>query len=406
MFNKKNTAVILGLSETGLGIGKSLGRHGIRVYGISYQKEIAYYSKYINSILLPHPINQELEFIKYIGEFCNTIREKPVLFIAADEYLNFYIRNNSIIDKYFISNLPGQKLVKSIADKYSQYELAVNSGIDVPKTLYLDKFTDINEIKNNIDYPIFIKGRDVNLWRKVFISKKGFVINDDRQLKEKLKVLSANRVPIIVQELVLSADNQNYKICVYISPEGKYKLVFTLRKIHQNPIHSGIGSSVESFKYPLLEKIGMKLFSAINYQGVGSAEFKYDEKDGKLKLIEINPRYWQQNLLADYCGMNFPLIDYLQVTGQSPDKIDEFREKIKWVNISADFDSYLKYKKEGTISFSKWLKDLKGEKIISNFSWDDKAPFFFHYYSRFNIIGRIKNILGIKRERKSTNSNK
>lgn len=389
MFNKDCPAVILGLSETGLGVGRSLGRHGIKVYGISYHKEIGYYSKYIDGILLPHPIIQEADFIESLREFCQKIPIKPVLFITGDEYLTFYTKNNSFIAHYFQTNLPEAKLVETISDKYSQYELAIKSGIDVPRTFLVTNVRDINEIKDKMVYPVFVKAQDVNAWRKVFTGKnKGFVINDGKELIEKLTILIEKEIQLIIQELIVSPDDHNYKLCVYISAKGEYKLAFTLRKIHQYPIHYGIGSSIESYNYPLLKDIGQKLFSAIGYKGVGSAEFKYDEKDGKLKLIEINPRYWQQNSLASFCGMNFPLMDYQEATGQFPDKIESFRENVKWVNISLDIDSYFNYKKEGTMTFGKWLKDLKGEKIISNLSWDDTKPFLKLLIS--NPVGRLK----------------
>ena len=392
MFNKENPAVIFGLSENALGVGKSLGRNGLNVYGISHHKEIGYYSKYINGVLLPHPVIHEAGFTKHLRKFCLGLNKKPVLFITSDEYLTFYTRNHSFIDKHFQSNLAEANLIETISDKYSQYRLAINSGVDVPKTIFLNSHTDINEIKNNIKYPVFLKGRDVNTWRKLYGSRtKGFVIDNDKELTEKLGVLIENGIPSIIQELVVSPDDHNFKICVYISATGEYILAFTVRKIHQYPIHFGIGSSVESLKYPLLEEIGKKLFSSIGYRGVGSAEFKYDEKDGKLKLIEINPRYWQQNSLADFCGMNFPLIDYQEATGQFPEKIVSFQDKLKWVNISLELDSYFKYKKEGTLSFNKWLKDLRGKKTISNFSWDDTKPFIKLLIS--NPVGRIKHLI-------------
>jgi len=392
MFNKDCPAVILGLSETALGVGRSLGRYGITVYGISYHKEIGYYSKFIHGILLPHPILQEADFIESLRELCQQIPIKPVLFITSDEYLTFYSKNNSFIAHYFQTNLPDAKLVETISDKYSQYELAIKSGIDVPNTLLVNNTSDINYIKDKMVYPVFVKAQDVNAWRKVFTGKnKGFVINDEKELTEISTRLVEKEIRLIVQELIRSPDDHNYKLCVYISAKGEYKLAFTLRKIHQYPIHYGIGSSIESYNYNQLKDIGQQLFSSIAYRGVGSAEFKYDEKDDKLKLIELNPRYWQQNSLASFCGMDFPLMDYQEATGQSPDGIDSFRENVKWVNLSLDIDSYFHYRKEGTMTLGRWLRDLKGEKIISNLSWDDTKPFLKLLIS--NPVGRMKFVV-------------
>ena len=107
----------------------------------------------------------------------------------------------------------------------------------------------------------------------------------------------------------------NFKVCVYNDKNNNQIALFCLKKIHQMPINFGVASCAISVRNIELEKIGLKLFKEIKYNGIGSAEFKYDERDKKYKLIEINSRYWQQNYLSLICGINFPLIDYAYSTG-------------------------------------------------------------------------------------------
>jgi len=91
----------------------------------------------------------------------------------------------------------------------------------------------------------------------------------------------------------------------------------------------------------------------------------------------LNPRYWQQNSVAEACGINFPLIQYRDLTGQPAEKTFEYKTGIKWVNIYSDFDSYLSYRKEKTLSFKEWLKSLKGKKVFSDWAKDDIKPGFY-----------------------------
>lgn len=373
MSNKYNhPAIVFGLSETGLAVGRSLGKQGIKVYGISFAKEIGYYSKYIDARIFTHPQKNIELALDELKNFCDNLEKKPVVFIASDIYLMFYTRNQEFFNNYFLHNLPNKKLIIDIQDKYIQYKMALKANIDVPKTV----FTDIKKpIENQIDkltYPVFIKARDVNIWRdKVSFLKKGFVIDNKKQLVKKLDVLNKLEVPVIVQEIIQSTDDKNTKISVFIDKKGNTKLAFTLRKIHQNPIHFGIATCAESIKDKRLITIGKKLFNSINYRGVGSAEFKYDERDGKTKLIEINSRYWQQNYLADSCGMNFPFMDYLCAIGQSPEDINKFVYGKKYLNLFSSFESFKQYKKENQLTFNEWLNDIKGNKTIAFFYFDD-----------------------------------
>lgn len=187
----------------------------------------------------------------------------------------------------------------------------------------------------------------------------------------------AKNVPVILQEVIEGPDTNHFKYCSYTTSSGEILAEFTLQKIRQNPIHFGVGAVVESIHKPELIGTGRKLFSNIGYTGIGSAEFKLDNRDGKLKLIEVNPRYWQQNYLATVCGMNFPYLNYLDLLQESPKAIRDFISGIKWVNRYMDFDSFIKYKKEGILTFSEWRKTLKGKKIYPDFAWDDPLPLFY-----------------------------
>ena len=65
----RNPAIVLGLFETGLAVGRSLGRNGIKVIGLDYKKNMAYYSKYMNTKKCPHPISAENKFIEFFMDY-------------------------------------------------------------------------------------------------------------------------------------------------------------------------------------------------------------------------------------------------------------------------------------------------------------------------------------------------
>lgn len=364
--------------ETGLGVGRSLGRKGISVIGLDFKKDIGFYSRYINGYICPHPIEEEKDFVEYLLKFGREQKVKPVLFITSDDFLFSISRNRKPLLKYFLINFPEEDIIESILDKFQQYRLAHRVGILVPKTFFPKNLSEVEEIKNELSYPVFIKAQDVNLWRKN-ISKtiKGFIVMNEFELITKYQMIFNNGSNAIVQEIIKGPDTNHFKICCYISKKGNILLSFTLQKIRQQPIKFGVGAVVQSIHYPELMKVGEKFFSEIGYRGVGSAEFKLDERDGKLKLIELNPRYWQQNILSEKCGMSFPLIDYLEVTGQNPEPKFKFCKGIKWVNIYMDFDSFINYRREEGLTLNEWLKSLKNRKVFSDFASDDILPAFY-----------------------------
>jgi D-aspartate ligase len=385
--NKVQPAIVFGLFETGLGVIRSLGKRGIKVVGIDFKKDIAWYSRFVTPMKCPHPLTEEGGFVSWlIANFSDSKSKLPVFF-TSDDFLISFSRNREILSEYFLFNLVDHSLLENISNKYSQYQLASKAGIDLPNTWLINNSTEFENLPSNILYPIFIKGQDVNSWRKeIGGSIKGFLVNDYHELQQKVTEIIVKNVSVILQEVIEGPDTNHFKYCSYTTSKGEVLGEFTLQKIRQNPIHFGVGAVVESIYKQDLIDLGRKLFSAIGFKGIGSAEFKYDDRDGKLKLIEINPRYWQQNYLSTVCGINFPFLNYCELMQKSPETIRNFIQGIKWVNKYMDFDSFMSYRKEGVLSYFGWRKSLKGRKCYHDFVWDDPIPALYELGFGVKII--------------------
>ncbi|KAA3625951.1 MAG: hypothetical protein DWQ02_20665 [Bacteroidetes bacterium] len=369
-------AVVFGLFETGLGVARALGRKGVQVIGVDHKKDIGWYSKYVRPLKCPNPLENEKAFLRWVSNNFSRDHDIPVFF-TGDDFLYPFSKNREALREYFRFNLPEHKKLEQIADKYSQYLLAKKAGLNVPQTWLIDNASQIKEGNFPDDcWPLIIKGREVNSWRKIYGgTKKGFKVNDFHELGKLIKPALEQNLSIIAQEIIEGPDTNHFKYSAYRTDSGKILAEFCLQKIRQNPIRFGIGSVVKSIKKPALLKSGRQLFENIDYQGIGSAEFKLDEKDGKLKLIELNPRYWQQNTLAETCGINFPFLNYQDLLEKEPShNLSTYRLGVKWVNIYMDFKSFLDYKKEGEITFPQWLQSLSGPKVFSDYALDDPIP--------------------------------
>lgn len=126
---------------------------------------------------------------------------------------------------------------------------------------------------------------------------------------------------------------------------------------------------------PQVVELGWQFLRAIDFRGIGSLEFKRDDRDGALKLIELNPRLWQQNALATVSGINFPLLQYRDLTGEAPSPQVAFRVGVRWLDASSDFRSCWSYRQAGILSMRDWLASWRGVRSFATFALDDPAPF-------------------------------
>ena len=370
-------AVVLGLFETGLGLIRSLGRAGVRVFGLDTAPLCASRSRYCSPLVCPDPITHHDEFVGYLHYLADGAATKPVLFLTSDLFLAPVAAASKSLSRAYLFNIPSAELLHKIMDKYLFHDLIKSCGIPGPKTALFDPAIELKDNVSGLAFPLIIKARDVIPWRKAAgPSKKAFLARNFEELQQLMCDPVLQRLPLLIQEVIPGPDTNHWKFCGYVSKDGTLKRFFTLQKIRQQPVGHGVGSCVESRYNEEVFELGRKLFSGIGYRGVGSAEFKRDETSNEFKIVELNARYWQQNALAASSGVDFALTEYYDLTGRGglPVAPERFREGVRWVNIHRDWEAYGTYHARGELTFGAWLKTLRPPLVFSDFSWDDPLP--------------------------------
>src|SRR5213596_1144981 len=120
----------------------------------------------------------------------------------------------------------------------------------------------------------------------------------------------------MVQELVPGDDDTLYTVGSYLTSDGRPVGVFSGRKLRQTP--RGIGTCRVGEAVWVQEAVdaALRLLAEFGYSGISQVEFKRDPRDGRFKLMEVNPRLWEWHGLAAACGVDLPLIAYRDVTGE------------------------------------------------------------------------------------------
>lgn len=367
--------IVLGGFETGLGVVRSLGRQGIRVHVVDHVRQHAAHSRYATHAVGPHPGTDQTGFLQHLQTEARALGGRPIVMIASDDYVLPVARHAETLEPEMRFTIPDRALLERLVDKCALVELAGQHGVPSPISATVRSTDEIEAAVARVPLPAFIKGRTAVEWRRVVGSgKKGVVVDSPDAMRQELQLLVSRGLDVIVQEVIPGDATRHLKVSICIGRAGDVLAAFTLRKIRQQPHGFGFGCAVESVAAPDLLALGIKLFRDIGYRGVGSAEFKWDIRDGLYKLIEINTRYWQQNSLAERIGLNFPLLQYRDECGESNEPGTHYRCGVRWVNFLRDVETFRTMRARGEISFGEWFRSLKGEICWSDFSWDDPVP--------------------------------
>jgi len=74
---------------------------------------------------------------------------------------------------------------------------------------------------------------------------------------------------------------------------GQGYATLVARRTRQYPLDFGNASSfVETIDQPVVEADGRKWLENVGFDGMAEVEFKFDPRDGKYKILDVNMRAW------------------------------------------------------------------------------------------------------------------
>ena len=287
----------------GLAAIRSLGRAGIPVVALDHRASpLGFRSRYAQPVRVPDPAEDEDGFVAAVANV-----GPGVLFPTHDPPLNALARNRERLEG-FLFPFPSWDRLEAIQDKRHQLEAAVDADVDIPETLYPSSAAEAT----GLPLPVLVKPQHPDGFKRRF-GKQAFRC----ETKTELERAYADAEPFgpMVQELVPGGDEELYSFGSYLREDGEPLGLFSGRKLKQVPPEVGTCRVGEAVWVQEVVDAGLRFLRALGFHGISQVEFKRDPRNGRFKLMEINPRLWQWHGLAAACGVDLPLIAYRDLTG-------------------------------------------------------------------------------------------
>jgi D-aspartate ligase len=376
-FDTRIGAFVLGMNETGLTAVRCLGREGITVKGFDIAaKRAGFRSRYCTAEVCPDPLHQPDDLVRFLRHQVRDESQKVVLLPTSDLFFLFLSRHRVQLADRFLMNLPSVEVAESVVNKRGLYELAAANDTPFPESYFPGTYDEALAVKDSLRYPAFIKPYWGHQWRRHFGGlHKGFKVQSSEEFLARFREVLDSGHPALVQSYVTSPDDNLFSLSLYISQAGEPLAVFPRKQVRQYPPNSGTVSLAISERNPELVANGTQFCQSIGYRGIAGLEYKLDREDQQYKLLDFNPRLMLSDSLTAYCGINLPLMQYLDLTSQRPAPRPEYPEGVKWLDSIADFHSFKQYHERGELGFKDWLNSLRGAKVFALFAWDDPLPF-------------------------------
>lgn len=329
---ERPSAVVLGLSPTGLYAMRELAAAGYDVLGVSDELAPGLWSRRATLGTWRAPTSDAL--IRRLATFARARAEPPLLVPTADRYLDLVIGHASELTGFRFQASYRDGTAAALMDKERFYELCDLHGLDQPRRITLHDRAGalrwMGASEPSIQFPAILKPAEIHRVKRVMRGRKVLLLHDQAELGAALRDLPFDATPWILQEVIPGPESDLLLVGAYIDATGDAIRVVTGRKLRQYPIGFGSASLASTGPEDEARALALGFLGAVGFHGIAAIEFKRDPRDGRLRVMEINPRpaLWFQ--LARTAGVEIVAAAAADLSGRPTGPGRPQRDGVRW----------------------------------------------------------------------------
>jgi predicted ATP-grasp superfamily ATP-dependent carboligase len=137
-----------------------------------------------------------------------------------------------------------------------------------------------------------------------------------------------------------------------------------------------------------IKDLGLKLLRSLSYHGMSSIEFKFDSRDKKYKLMEINVRPVIPERLFVAAGMNFVYVSFLDLVRDVRRAVPSYEPDIYWIHNFFEAEQFPKDFMSNSLNVSDCIRPYMKKKVFCVPFFDDPLPFIVESGKLMGLISK------------------
>src|SRR3954447_1688274 len=354
-------AIVLAADYRGLGVVRSLGRKGVRVWVLPQPGErLAGSSRYAERSLR-RPAEALVPFLLELPEV-----DGWTLFPTSDEDAALLGRHHEELSERFVVTSPTWDVIRWGYDKRLTHALADELGIPAPRTVFGEE--------GDVGFPAVLKPA-VKVGFNKFTAAKAWRVDSPAELRAAFEEAAQLVDPavLMVQELIPGGGETQLSYAALVR-DGEPLAALTARRTRQYPADFGRASTyVETATVPDIVEPSIRFLRKTGFTGLVELEYKRDPRDGIPKLLDVNPRVWGWHTLGGAAGIDFPWLMWLLANGQELPRV-EARVGVRWLRLSTDLPMAVREILHRRLSAGAYVKTLLPPRESAIAAHDDPLP--------------------------------
>ena len=243
--------------------------------------------------------------------------KKLLVMPCSDGYTELMTRNKEALKEYFVFNLIDEDKRRKLENKIDFYNMCEEYGLDYPDTYVVNK-EDFDRFMMD-QFPVALKANDSIEYEKLDFEgkKKAYKIESQDELQKTLERIynSGYSGEMIIQDFIPGDSDKMAVVNFYVNQHGKVTFGSFGKCILDEVLPESIGNynAIISQDHPEIYEQYKKFLEEIDYRGFANFDLKYDERDGKFKVFEINIRQGRASYYINAGGGNYtkPIVEDL-----------------------------------------------------------------------------------------------
>lgn len=235
---------------------------------------------------------------------------KTLLLIGTNDlYVRLIIENAKILREHYVFNYINEDLMNQLQVKANFYELCKVHGIETPTTFFYDCNSNA-PFEEEMMFPVIIKpSNGIEYSRNKFEGQqKVYKVESPKEMHKVIQQIKAGgyRDELIIQDYIPGDDTFMWDSVIYANSKGKTQLVTFAQVVLQEHTVTAIGNYtalITRFDKDMMVKL-QNFLEAVGYNGFANFDLKYDARDNKFKVFEVNIRQGRSSYYVTALGHN------------------------------------------------------------------------------------------------------
>lgn len=370
--------VLNAYTHCGVSVIRSLGRLGVPVYAVhETRKAPSLRSRYCRGVFeLSLASRSAAASVESLVRVAETIGERPLLIPTEDVSCLFLADNSDELEQAYRFPEQPRGLARALSSKREMYTLCKKFDVPTPEASFPTSREDVIQFAQAATFPLMVKPVD-NRDFQDFPGAGKAIARDRSELVEICDRLSrGGPLPeIVMQEFIPGGADSVWMFNGYFNRESKCLIGITGKKLRQYPPYVGQTSLGICESNTAVLHTTQQFMRSLGYRGILDIGFRYDLRDGRYKLLDVNPRIGSAfRLFVGEDDLDVARAFYLDMTGQPIPKTDA-RESRKLFVENYDLVASLKYVRDGNLGLREWISSLRGVEECAWLAADDLRPF-------------------------------